>query len=442
VSADGAAPGAEPLAGLRCYGLHHRSVPPEVRERLFIEPPAPEAVLAALDGLADVGALALATCERLELLLVAPAWDAETEASAIRALIGCADVVVPDTDLEAALTVLKGPAALRHLFAVAAALESRIPGEPEILGQVKAAHRAAVAAGRLDPLLERALPAAYVVAKRVRQETALAAHPVSIAAAALKVAREVHGDPRRLSVLLLGLGEVSELMAAQVREAGVARLTVCHPAARRAEAAAARWQAAVQPWDAREAALAEADVVVAALGRGGYILDGALMRRVFKRRRQRPMFVVDAAVPPDVAPAVAALDPAFVYDLGDLERIAAEGLAQRETAALDAWRIVDQELDAFRRRADAAGAGPAIGALRSHAEALRTAVLAEGKHDPEATTRRLLNRLLHAPSEALREAAARDPAEHAELARALRRLFALDRADDDEPARKPSDDET
>lgn len=433
--------GPDSLAGFTLLGLHHGSVPPAVRDRLFIESPDPAPLLARLRGLEVENALVLATCERLEILLaraevgakVGGGGEGADETAAIRLLLAQAGAgkIVSEAELKTGLRVLRGPAALRHLFATAAALESRVPGEPEILGQVKAAHRAAHAAGLVGPALERALQGAYIAAKRVRQETALAAHPVSIAAAALKTARDVHGDPRRLSALLLGLGEMSELMAAQLREAGIARLTVAHPVARRAAAAAERWSAAQRDWGDLETTVAEADIVVAALGRGGYTLDAAMLRRVFKRRRQRPIFILDAAVPADVDPSVEDLESAFVYTLDDLERIAAEGLARRETAARDAWRIVDQELDAFRRRGDAQAAGAAIGDLRAHGEALRAAVLAEAPPDADTATRRLLARLLHTPSEALRAAAAHDPAVHAELERALRRLFGLDQTPTD-----------
>jgi glutamyl-tRNA reductase len=328
-------------------------------------------------------------------------------------------------ELDRLLSIHRGHAALRHLFAVASALDSQVLGEPQVLGQLKDSHRVAQEAGLVAGPLEQMLQHAYTVAKRVRSETALASQPVSIAAAAVKVARQVHGDLRRCNALLLGLGEMGELMATQLRESQVARLVIAHPTHRRAETAARRLGCDVRPWEELDDALAEADVVVAGLGRGAYVIRQQTARRVLKRRRQRPIFVMDAAVPGDVEPAVHELDSAFVYDLGDLERVAQEGRAQREQAARDAWAILDAELDAFTRREQGReAAGPAT-ALRQHFEAVRQEVLSTGKLDAEAATRLLVNRLLHEPTQALRDSAG-EPADRAELERSLKRLFGVD----------------
>jgi len=414
---------AESVGAYLVVGLSHRSAPPEVRERLFVEDIDRAALLADARAVGFENAVVIATCERIEIATLARDFG-HAELLAGRLIAGWADA-----DAEAVgaqLSIARGVAALRHLFAVAAALDSQVLGEPHVLGQLKASHRAAVEAGMVGGELEAAFQAAYGVAKRVRSETALAEQPVSIATAALKVAREVLGDLRRASALLVGLGEMGELMAAQLREAGVARLTFVHPTQRRAEFAARRAEAHVRPWAELETALAEADVVVASLGEGRYTVDQGAMRRALKRRRQRPIFVVDAAVPGDVEPAVHDLEPAFVYDLGDLEQVAADGRVQREAAALAAWRIVDEELDAFQRQRGARGAVPAVTALREHFEALRAEVLTSGKLDAEAATRLLVRRLLHEPTRALRDAAAEDEAERAELERSLNRLFGID----------------
>ncbi len=401
--------------------LGYRAAPPGLQARVFVEDLDYAPLLEDLRAAGFAQGVVLATCERLEVLTATRDAGAE---SALAALIAqWADC--PREEIDPLLGVLRGQAALRHLFAVAAALDSQIIGEPQILGQVRTSHRAAQDAGLVGPDLDAALHAAYVTARRVRSETALAQHPVSIAAAAIKVARQVLGDPRRASALLLGLGEMGEIMAAQLKEAGIAELAVTHPSERRAETAARRLAIHQRSWDDLESALASADIVVAALGEGRYILDEARLRRVFKRRRQRPMFIMDAAVPRDVEPAVETLEPAFVYDLGELEQVAQEGLARREEAALAAWRIVEAELDAFRDRQDSRAADSALSDLYLQAESLRAEVLSSGKYDAETATRLLLKRLLLAPSQALRTAA-RDEAERAELEAALRRLFRLE----------------
>jgi glutamyl-tRNA reductase len=414
---------SDPAARLLIAGLSHRSAPAHARERLFVEDVDRPRLLADLRAAGFGQAVAIATCERVEVATLSeePARD-ELAIGAL--LAGWADM---DRDAaNQALSIHRGHAALRHLFAVAASLESVVVGEPQVLGQLKDSHRAAADAGVVGPELEQMLQAAYTVAKRVRSETALTQQPVSIAAAAIKVARQIHGDLRRTNALLLGLGEMSDLMAAQLNESGVARMVLAHPTRRRADAGARRLGCHARDWDEIDAALTEADVVVAALGEGRYILDAARMRRALKARRQRPMFVMDAAVPADVEPAVDQLDSAFVYDLNDLEQVAQEGRAKREAAALAAWRVVDEELDAYARREVGREAVPAVTALRRHAEGLRAEVLASGKLDASAATRLLINRLLHAPTQVLREAA-QDPAERAALERSLERLFGIAR---------------
>lgn len=409
-------------------GLSHRAAPPDLRARLFVEDPDLNALAADVRAAGFTEAVVLATCERLEVVTVAR--DTGVAELAVGRLIAQWSGLEPG-EVDALLSISRGGAALRHLFAVAAALDSQILGEPDILGQVKASHRAAEAAGLAGPALDAAFQAAYGVAKRVRNETALGERPVSLAAAAAQVALEIHGDLARSSVLLLGLGEVSELMAGHFRDCGVARLAVSHPMSRRAATVAGRHAAHVHPWEDLDAALAEADIVVAALGEGRYTITRDRLRRALKRRRQRPIFLVDAAVPGDIDPGVDAFDAAFRYDLADLERIAAEGLARRETAALDAWRIVDAELDAFQARRREREAVPAVVALREHAERLRAEVLSDAKLNADAATRRLLQRLLHGPTRVLRHAARESEAERAELEVSLRRLFALDETGQD-----------
>ena len=413
------------IAHYLVVGLRHRAAPPEVRARLFREDPDLAAFHAGVAAAGLDQAVVLATCERLEIITVTSAV-AEAEQAIARLMAHWSGLPVADVD--ELLAISRGGAALRHLFAVTAALDSQIIGEPEVLGQVKASHRAAQEAGTLGGDLDAALQAAYGVAKRVRHETALAEKPVSLATSAASVAGEIHGDLRRTSVLLLGLGEVSELMATQFAGRGVADLTVVHPVFRRAQRVAARHAAHVRPWDELSAALASADIVVAALGEGQYTLTRERVRRALKKRRWRPIFIVDAAVPGDVDPAVEAFDAAFVYDLSDLERIATDGLAQRESAALDAWRILDAELDAFQRQRREREAVPGILALRDHVEALRAEVLRDGKLDAEAATRRLVQRLLHTPIRVLRETARTDAVARTDLEMSLRRLFDLDNA--------------
>jgi glutamyl-tRNA reductase len=275
-----------------------------------------------------------------------------------------------------------------------------------VLGQVKESHRIAQAAGMTGPTLEAVLQGAYAAAKRVRNETSVAEQPVSIVASALMVARGLHGALDGSTGLLIGLGEMSELLGSELRDAGLEDLVVIHASAARAEAAAHRLHCHFRPWEQLEAALAEADIVVAASGSGQYTITPELAEQALRRRRRRPILFIDAAVPGDVDPAVDKLDGAFVYDLGDLERVARAGKATREGTAVAAWRIVGEEIESFLRQRAERAAVPAVNALRRHFEAVRAQILAQGGLDAEAATRLLVNRLLHDPSEVLRAAAA------------------------------------
>ncbi|MCH9012603.1 MAG: glutamyl-tRNA reductase [Proteobacteria bacterium] len=430
-----AAPDNDPASRLFVVGVNQRSASAMLCERLFAEEIEPSALLARLRAAGDAGAVAeamvLSTCERLEVMAVADA-----PAAGAQALVG---LLAEETGTEAdefgagSFRHL-GAEALRHIFAVTASPGSQTVGEPQILGQVKESHRRAVETGTAGPALDAVLQAAYGAAKRVRSETSLAEHPVSIAASALLVARDVHGALERRGVLLAGLGEMGEFMAAELIDAGVGDLVVMHASLGRAEAVAHRLGCHFRPWSELDDALAGADIVVAATGTGRYTITGPLAEAALKRRRREPIFFIDTAIPGDVDPAVARLDGAFVYDLEDLERVALEGKANREAETEAAWRILDEELAEFLRRRAERVAVPSVAALRRHFESARAAVLAEGGTGAEEATRRLINRLLHDPSEVLRAAAAgdRDPQGRAALEAALRRVFRIDAEKEDD----------
>jgi glutamyl-tRNA reductase len=410
-------------AGILVVGANHRSSPLALRDRLFVEDAAVPGFLARLQEAGLRQALALSTCDRVEVQAVAAGDDAADTITRVFAAQGRMEPVA----LGGQLYTLHGMAAVRHIFAVAASLDSLIVGEPQVLGQVKASHRLARSAGMVGPELDSVLQAAYAAAKRVRTETAVGEGPVSIAAAAVQLARNVHGDLARCSGLLVGLGEMGELMSEQLRAAGLGRLTVTAPSPSRCEALARHLTCHRAPFEALASSLVDADIVIAALGNGVRTVGVEMMREALRRRRHRPVFLIDAAIPGDLEPAVNELDDAFLYDLDDLERVALQGRVSREAAAAAAWSIVDEELVAWRRGLAERDAVPAVVALRRHFEATRSGVLANGSQDAAAATRLLVGRLLHAPSEVLREIASAEGSDQAAAAaRLLRRLFRLD----------------
>ncbi len=423
--------GAHAPAQYVVVGANHRSSSVELRDRLFVEDAAAPAVLGRLreEGLRQ--ALVLSTCDRVEVQGVAEEPEL-VHAAVARVLAERAGL--EQSVLERQLYLHTDEAALRHIFAVAASLDSAVVGEPQVLGQLKAAHRAARDAGTIGSELEAALQAAYAAAKRVRNETRIAEGPVSIVATAVELAREVHGDLGSLGGLLIGTGDMGQLMAEELLRAGLARITVAAPQAARAEALARQLDGHYTDFATLAVALVEADVVIACAGTGRYLVTGEMMEQALRRRRRRPVYLIDLGVPSDIEPAVNRIDDAYLYDLGDLEGAALAGQASRVAAAAEAWHILDEALALFARARAERGAVPTLVALRRHFEQVREQVLAEiGEGNAAEATRLLVNRMLHEPSEALRAIAAEEgsSASRALAERLIRRLFRLARDEGD-----------
>lgn len=410
-------------------GVNHRTAPSSLRERLYVAEDNLAATLADLRQAGLTQAILLSTCDRTEIV-GCHAEPAEAARIAARELARIGQLAIHD--LTGHLLVLQGEPAIEHLFAVAASLDSLVIGEPQVLGQVREAYRLAGEAGVIGAELDRLMQTCFAVAKRVRSETAIGRRSISMATVALQVARDVHGALDRCAALIIGAGEMGELLAGKLREAGIGRLTVADSLALRAQATARRLSAQVVPFDDLPTALAEADIVLTALGHGTVVIDAALMRATLRRRRQRPVFLIDAAVPGDIAPAVNQIDEAFLYDLNDLERLAHEGREQRGQEAEKGWVILRECVATFTREVAVRDAVPALAALRGAFETARASLLAEqpGLSADEAT-RLLINRLLHRPSQVLRDAAMTGQ-DAAALERLLTTLFELD--SDDRPA--------
>ncbi len=408
-------------------GVNHRSGSAFLRDRLFLDEtrlPNFFARLAA-DGVGQ--ALVLSTCDRVEVQ--GAHEDPESAGAIVRALFAATSGLA-ETEIADQLYLRVDDEAVRHIFAVAASLDSQVIGEPQVLGQVKDGHRLAREHGMTGPELESVLRAAYAAAKRVRNETAIAERPVSIASAAVQVARDVHGNLDRVGALMIGLGEIADLITHQLRVAGLGRLALTGPS-RRTEAEARRLGCNWVGLDALDSALANADIVVTACGTGGYAVTASQVGAALRRRRRRPILLFDGGMPADVDPAVEDLDGAFLYTLDDLERVVMEGRARRESSAAEAWRIIDSEVAAWRRGRAERDAVPTLVALRTHFEDLRDEILsANPKADAREATRLLVNRLLHEPSLALRDiAAAGDAADLKDtitVNRVVRRLFGIE----------------
>jgi glutamyl-tRNA reductase len=415
-----------PRAAARVFvvGSNHRSGSALLRDRLFVD----EAMLPqALERLRTAGieqALILSTCDRTEIQAVGDA--AERAADAVRdefAWIGN----VPREEISEQSYTLYDDAALRHIFAVASSLDSQVIGEPQVLGQVRASHRIATECGMIGPELDAILQAAYGVAKRVRSETDIARRPVSIASVAAQLAQDLHGDLSTCSALIVGLGDIGDLIHEQLRLAGLRNSTLTGPMPR-TESVARRAGMHFAPFGDLADSLVNADIVVSAAGTGQWVIDRALIETALRARRRKPMLLLDVAMPADVERDVENVDDAFLYAFDDLERVALEGRTKRQEAATDAWRIVDEALDAWHRKEAARDAIPAVVALREYFDTAREQVLADHPGaDAAQATRLLVNRLLHRPLTAMRDiAVAGDEAgtpDGARLEALIRHLF-------------------
>lgn len=425
------------LDALTVVGVNFRSAGRRLRDSLFAEEPDCARILGELRA-AEIGeCLLIATCERFDLVSAASGEGREDFLYGLIAREAGQDL----SEIRKQSYCHQGADALRHLFAVAASLDSQIVGEPQILGQVKACHKQARDLGLSAGLLDDVMQAAIAAAKRVRTETTVAQQPITLASSALQVARSIHGDLARCRVLLTGTGEVGELLAGEFRDAGVAALEIAHPRAGRGQTAVFRLGGQNRDWRELDAALAESDVVLAALGRGEVLFPTGRVEQALKKRRRKPIFLIDTSPSGDIDPSVNDLDGAYAYNLQDLEQVARQGKAQREAATMAAWKILGAEMTAFTRLKAARQADPVITRVRQHFEALRRQVLEECGGDAQAATRLLVNRLLHDPQTVLKEAAAESPADRAALEEALRRLFRLEDVAAPDPARNNTEEE-
>lgn len=414
------------MDNLIVVGASPRSSSLGARDRLIPEPTAVEGLLLRLRAAGVAEAVILSTCDRIEVY----ALEGEDGGAAGRIIAVLADfALMGPAEAERHLYILTGEEAVRHVFAVAAALDGTVVGDPHVAAQLKDAWRLARRTGLLGESLDGLLQAAFAAAKQARSRTGIGRAPVSLVAAAARLVEQVHGDPRAVRGLVVGMSEIGEMIAEGMRSARLAHLSVAHPEAARAEAAARLLDCHVAAYPLEVAELARADVVVTCLGGRRHVLTPELVKALLRARRYQPILLIDTAVPGDVDPAVDAIDAAFLYTLDDLEKVARVGLEAREKAAGDARAIIDDEVRAFLRRRAERAAVPVLDALRRHFEASRQAALDDAGGDAEKATRLLVNRLLHAPSTALRSAAAESGPDAKELdaiARALRTLFSLD----------------
>ena len=388
-------------------GTSHHHAPIELREQVALDPRDAQALAARL---AEGGreAVCLSTCNRTELYVAAGEAE-QAEKDAVAALASL------EPDVEPALYRLHDRAAAHHLFRVAAGLDSLVPGEGEILGQVRLAYEL----GTAGPFLDRVFRQALHTGRKVRAQTAIGESPASVSAAAAALAEQVFGSLEGRSILLLGAGKVSDQAARNLRSRG-AEITL-----------AANSKTERERIDEQ---LEAVDVVIASTNAAGLVLEAAAVADALRRRKGRRLLLVDLAVPRDLDPAIGELDGCYLYDIDDLEQIVVETLLLRRQEAERAEAIVAAEAEKFHEWHSSLDVVPAIASLRARAEEIREAELQKaesrlGRLDEgqrravEAVTAQIVNKLLHLPTVRMKQAAA--AADGVLYAEAVRHLFGL-----------------
>jgi glutamyl-tRNA reductase len=416
-------------------GMNHRSAPLELREQLAVDDVAP--LLQKLAGSDEIDeAVLLATCNRVELVVVTRSLDAarlRLRSFFTRELAG-EDTELACDDLEAHLYEHKDGDAMRHVLRVASSLDSMVIGEPQILGQTKDAYRQAVECSSAGPLLGRLFQNAFATAKRVRSETQIAERPVSVARVAVDLARQIFEDLSDKQALLIGAGEMIEMALESLRGDGLEAIRVANRTPERAAELAARFGATAHGLDELPALLPEVDVVLTSIGGSRPILTMEHVSQALRARRNRPIFVIDIGVPRNAAPEINRLDNVYLYDIDDLGSVARDNAEQRRRETARAEAIVEEQWQRFDGWLTALRAVPTVKHLRERVEAIRTAELErtfrrmplEGKQREavEALTRAIVNKILHAPLSRLRREAERE--EGMAYLEAARVLFGLD----------------
>lgn len=396
---------------LTVLGVNHKTAPIELRERIAIsreQLPEVTRALAAVPGVTEC--MIVSTCNRVELITALDSPDVDL-AEFLCSQFGLDRAVLADHVYQH-----RERQAVRHMFRVAASLDSMVVGEPQILGQVKDAYTVARTAGTVGGHLDHLLQGAFSAAKKVRSETEIGSNSVSIASVAVELARKIFGSLQGRTVFLVGAGKMSELAARHLVQQGAGTILVTNRTLERAQKMAEPFKGRVVPFEQIHEAAAEADIVITSTGAPNHIFRREHGQAFLHKRKNRPMFFIDIAVPRDVEPAMNKLEGLFVYDIDDLQSVAAAHMQERKSIATDAELIVAGEVERFHERQRTVNVAPAIVALQKRAEELRQAEIHRmharlGSLTPEqasaieALTRGLVNKFLHPPMQALKQAA-------------------------------------
>jgi glutamyl-tRNA reductase len=410
-------------------GVNHKTAPVEVRERFAIpESRLPEAtkLLATHPGIEE--GMIVSTCNRVELLARSTNGTAD-----MRGFLRKLYEVDPD-QYEPYLYEYRETEAVRHIFRVASSLDSMVVGEPQILGQVKEAYATARAVGAVNSQLDALLTRAFAVAKRVRTDTSIASSSVSIASVAVDLAKKIFGSLQGKSVYIVGAGKMCELAARHFVAHGAAKIYVANRTYERGVAFAKKFNGEAVPIEHLYDTVDKADIVLSSTGAPVAIFRKEHGEKFLSRRKNRPMFFLDIAVPRDVDAKMNDLDGIFVYDIDDLQQVVASHISDRKEEAQRAEEIVDTEVAKFEERLRTLDVVPTIVSLQEHLETVRQAEIDRvrgrlGQLSPEqelaveAMTRGIINKIMHTPITTLKTAA-KEP-ESTTVIELVRRIFNL-----------------
>jgi len=400
---------------LALIGVNHKTAPIALRERIAIsrdDLPETTRALAALPGVTEC--MIVSTCNRVEILAAVEGSGVELSGFIASHFGLDAQVLAPH------LYEHRDQEAVRHLFRVAASLDSMVVGEPQILGQVKEAFAVARATGTVAGQLEHLLQSAFAAAKKVRTETEIGSNSVSIASVAVELAKKIFGSLQGRTVFLVGAGKMSELAARHLVAQGASTILVTNRTLERAERMAERFTGSVVPkvlpWDELYEAAAQADIVISSTGAPYPIFRKEHAQQFLHKRKNRPMFFIDIALPRDVEPEINNLEGIFLYDIDDLQAVAASHMEERSREAADAEALIAVEVERYQQKQKTVNIAPMIVGLQHRAEDLRQAELKRaqarlGSLTPEqmaaveAMSRSLVNKFLHPTMQALKQAA-------------------------------------
>jgi len=410
-------------------GLNHQTAPVAVREAFaFPKERLPEALARVREDAGLGEAMILSTCNRVEVY----GRSAEGATGAVAAFLaryhGCDPAA-----LEPHIYRLEGEAAVRHAFRVAASLDSMVMGEPQILGQVKEAYEAAEKAGALGSVLNALRNRSVAAAKRARTETAIGRNAVSVSHVAVELARKIFGELHQRAVLLVGAGKMSEVAARQMVRDGARATVLGGRTFEKAEQLASALGGRAAPFEALRSELARADIVISGTGAAGVVIHRDDVEAAQAARRGRPLFLIDIAVPRDVAEDAGKVPGVFLYDLDDVKQVAEANLRERKKEAAAAEGILEHEIREFLEWRRSLEVVPLLVELRRRADEIRKAEIEKarkrlGPLTPEqesaleAATAAIVNKLLHGPTVHLKQMAGNGQAEHVGF---IRKLFGL-----------------